>query len=523
MANNSFYIQFRQKFLKFGNLMVFLFSASFVFAQKEARIFTDYRTDKTVLPDFSYVGYHNGEKGLPNIKDYKVFNVIDFGAKPNDDVSDKIAIQNAIAAANALGGGIAFFPKGRFNVNEDSDQPNSIVSKGSRIIFRGSGSGPDGTEIFMKNMLVPKDPAQMWSVPALFVFSSGGKDKKIGTVTTPAKTGDFTLTVSTTEGLKEGDWIILKLLNNSKELINAELKNNQANPTWDYLVNKGIDVKVFYQIKKIDGKTITLKSPISYDVDSKYTWEIYKFANSEEVGIEDIAFVGNWKEKFVHHRSWKDDSGYNLLLLSRSTNSWIKNCRFSDCTNAAAIAQSANVMVVNCKITGNAGHQAINSNGSTNVLIAKCVDEASQWHSFGSSHGSMNTVIWKCSYPSTTCFESHASQPRNTLLDNVEGGLLSNRGGGAIENMPNHMQGLVLWNYTQTNDPVKEFEFWPTTDVWWKIPNPIIVGFRSKGTTFKTEQLGHSESLMEQVEPVSLYEAQLKLRLNKIPEWLNVL
>ncbi|MNY58991.1 hypothetical protein D3C86_1953920 [compost metagenome] len=87
--------------------------------------------------------------------------------------------------------------------------------------------------------------------------------------------------------------------------------------------------------------------------------------------------------------------------------------------------------------------------------------------------------------------------------------------------MPNHMQGLVLWNYKQTNDPIKDFEFWPTTDVWWKIPNPIVVGFVSKGTTFKKEQLGYLESLNKSVEPASLYEAQLKLRLKKLPEWLK--
>ncbi|MGQ7944328.1 DUF4955 domain-containing protein [Flavobacterium sp. WC2509] len=519
MINNTL----KKKFLKLSYNTLFLLCISATFAQKEATIFTNYKNDKSLLPDFSYAGYHNGEKEIPNSKNYKIFNVVDFGAIPNDNISDKTAIQNAIAAANALGGGIVFFPKGRFNVNEDSDLPNSIVSKGSRIIFRGSGSGSNGTELFMKNMLSPKNPTQMWSVPALFSFSAGGKDEKIGTVTASTKIGEFTLTLSATKDLKEGDWIILKLLNNSKELIDAELKNNQPNPTWDYLVNKGIDVKVFYQIKKIQKETITLMAPIAYDIDTKYKWEVYKFANSEEVGIEDIAFVGNWKEKFVHHRSWKDDSGFNLLSLSRTTNSWIKNCRFTDCTNAAGISQSANISILNCTITGNAGHQAINSNGSTNVLIAKCVDEASQWHSFGSSHGSMNTVIWKCSYPATTCFESHASQPRNTLLDNVEGGLMNSRAGGAIENMPNHMQGLVLWNYKQTNDPVKEFEFWPTTNVWWKIPNPIIVGFRSKGTTFKTEQLGYSESIDEQVKPASLYEAQLKLRLNKTPEWLNAL
>lgn len=81
------------------------------------------------------------------------------------------------------------------------------------------------------------------------------------------------------------------------------------------------------------------------------------------------------------------------------------------------------------------------------------------WHSVGVANTSMNTVIWRVSFPANTCFESHSSQPRNTLLDCVEGGLLNNRGGGAIENMPNHMQNLVLWNYKQTNEAYEQFEF----------------------------------------------------------------
>jgi hypothetical protein len=520
MTNPKFHKQFKQSFLK-SFAALFILTTTATFAQKEAKIFTEYKKNKSVLPDFSYAGYQNGEKEIPNITNYKIFDVTTFGAIANDETSDKIAVQKAITAANSNGSGIVFFPKGRFLVNEDGDEPTKIISKGSRIIFRGSGSGTGGTELFMKNTLPPADPAKMWTVPPLFTFTSGGSDKKIGDVTQSAQIGSFELKISSTEGLKSGDWIILKILDNNKELIEAELGENKVSPTWTYLVNKGINVKVFYQIKEINSQTITLSAPISYTIDSKYKWEIYKFANSEEIGIENIAFVGNWKEKFVHHRSWQDESGFTILNFSRATNSWITNCRFTDCSVAAVVLQSANVSVLNCKVTGNGGHEAITSNASTNVLIAKCIDQASQWHSFGSSHGSMNTVILKCIYPATTCFESHASQPRNTLLDQVEGGLMKNRAGGALENMPNHMQGLVMWNYTQLNEATKNFEFWPTTDVWWKIPKPIIVGYKSKGTTFKLEQLGHSESLDEMVEPASIYEAQLKLRLKKMPEWLK--
>jgi hypothetical protein len=174
---------------------------------------------------------------------------------------------------------------------------------------------------------------------------------------------------------------------------------------------------------------------------------------------------------------------------------------------------------LDCVITGNSGHEAVTNAGGTNILLGRIIDEASMWHSVGTSKTSMNTVVWRVTYPATTCFESHASQPRNTLLDNVTGGLIQNRGGGALVNMPNHMRNLVMWNYRQTNDAIKDFEFWPANNIWWKIPNPVIVGLEG-GSTFKKEQAGYMESIGKFVTPGSLYEAQLKLRLGRLPDWM---
>lgn len=487
-----------------------------------SQLFKQYQQDKSksVLPDFSYTGYHCGEKNIPDNADYKVFNVTDFGARPDDEVSDRDAIQAAITAANKNGSGIIYFPKGRFLVNEYADISASIISKGSNIIFRGSGSGPGGTELFMQNTLQPANPEQMWTTPPMFVFTANGSDKQVGKITRAAAIGDTQIQLDNIGELKTGNWIALKMLDNTLSLINEELAHHNADPSWAYILNKGVDICQYYQVTGIAKNIITIHAPLAYPIDPKYKWTVTRFANASEVGIEDIAFVGNWKDKFVHHRSWKDDSGFTLFNFSRCINSWMRNCRFTDCSVAAIVTQCANVTIMNCRVTGNGGHEAITSSHAMNVLLANLVDEASQWHSFGTSHGSVNTVIWHCTYPSNTCFESHASQPRNTLLDNVSGGLLSNRGGGSLENMPNHMKGLVFWNYTQTNAPVKNFEFWPARNIWWKIPAPIIAGFAGHGTTFNTEQLGYLEGLEQKVSPVSLYEAQLQLRLNKLPDWL---
>lgn len=487
--------------------------------EQSSQLFAAYKKDKkhSPLPDFSYAGYHCGAAPIPVVTNYKVFNVLDFGAKPDDDISDRQAIEAAIIAANKNGSGIVFFPKGRFLVNEDSAVVQGIFSKGGNIIFRGSGSGPEGTELFMKYPLLPADPEKMWTGAPMFTFTAKGKDSEIGAVVESAGIGTFKLRLNSTEHLCAGDWIALKMLNNAPALIAEELGGNNIDTAWTYLLKKGVDVCMYYKVVRVAEDYIQLHAPLAYNVDVKYSWNVYKFANAEEVGIEDIAFVGNWKEKFVHHKSWIHDSGFELLVFNRCTNSWIKNCRFTDCSVAALVKQSANVTVRNCLVNGNAGHQAITSNHSTNVLLSGLTDSAAQFHSFGVSNGAINTVIWRCTYPATTSFETHGGQPRNTLLDNVTGGLLQNHGGGAIENMPNHMRGLVFWNYKQTNAPVKNFDFWPEGCRWWKIPVPIIAGFMGNGTGFIVAQLQALEGLDQVVTPSSLYEAQLALRLEKMP------
>jgi hypothetical protein len=487
-----------------------------------SQLFENFKTDKSrsLLPDFSYAGYHCGEKAIPDVKSDAVFNVLDFGAIPNDEISDRKAIQAAIDAANKKGSGIVFFPKGRFIVNDDSTLQKGIISKGSNIILRGSGSGAGGTELFMKETLVPQNPTQMWTGRPMFTMAAKGTDKVAGKVAAAAAIGEMELTLDGIGNIKEGDWIALKMLNNDAELIAKELAPYKLNNTWKYLVEKGVDVCMYYQVLKINNNTIRLHAPLAYAIDPKYNWVVYNFSHADEVGIEDIAFVGNWKTKFIHHGSWKHDSGFYLFEFSHCTNSWMRNCRFTDCNIAAIVGQSANVTVANCVVTGTPGHEAITSNHSTNVLLANLKDEASQWHSFGSSHGALNTVIWHCTYPSTTCFESHASQPRNTLLDNVTGGFMSGRQGGAIENLPNHLGGLVFWNYTQTSKPIKNFDFWPENEVWFKMSPPLIAGFKGNGTTFRKEKLGYLEGLDQVVSPQSLYEGQLQLRLKKIPGWL---
>ncbi len=492
---------------------------------KNSRLYSAYRYNKSssILPDFSYVGYHHGDDSIPTVT-HNIYNVTTFGAVANDALSDRAAIEAAIAAAKANGSGIIFFPPGRFLVNETGDSDTqSITINGSNIVFRGSGSGPGGTELFMRRTMQPTDPSKMWSTKRLFEVRPSTNsltwNTNISTINTAANIGDFNITLANKGTLQVGDWILLTMNSTDPSLLQYEVGTHPLSSDW-LITTQGVQLKIYHSIKSINGNTLTLNEPISYPINPTHNWTVFKTAVIQEIGFENIAFVGNWKDTFYHHRSWVDDSGWSILLMNNTFNSWIRNCRFTDVNIAAQISSGSNISVLNCEVTGNPGHEAIFNNGATNVLFSNVHDRASQEHSVGVARTSMNTVLHNVTYPPSTCFESHSSQPRNTLLDNVEGGIHFDRAGGASKDFPHHLSNLIFWNYKQTNTPYTNLEFWKNTNWDWRIPNPIIAGFIG-GSTFNSSHIRvGSESIGAFVYPKSLYEVQLNERKSLAP-WLN--
>jgi len=476
---------------------------------------------EAILPDFSFAGYKHSEEAIPTV-DYKVFDVTKYGAKPSDKKSDKKAIQKAIAAAVKNGEGIIYFPKGKYNLNTKKDDQKPIIIKSSNIVFRGEGEGDDGSILFFENDLPPADPKKFYSCPSAIQTSAGGRDQLLTEITSNAKRETFQLKVKDASRIKKGDWVILKLLNNDKKLVHDDIAPLELENAWKTIINKGVQVNERHQIASIKGKTITFVEPIHYDVQKKYGWKLYSYAHSEGLGFENIQFEGNWHKDFVHHRSAQDDSGWAILKVSRAVNSWVRNCTFKNVTNALMFSQAAYSTALDISIEGSIGHMSVDSGGgSTGILLANIIDHAGMHHAVGVGGGSTSaTVVWRAKYPAHTSFESHASQPRCTLLDNIEGGFFQGRAGGARQNLPNHGRYLVLWNYKQLSPAIKDFRFVATDSWYWRVVPPIIVGFHGSDTSFKLDEVQIAESIGTPVKPESLFEEQLKLRLGSLPDWI---
>ncbi|MBT5902098.1 MAG: DUF4955 domain-containing protein, partial [Opitutaceae bacterium] len=316
---------------------------------------------------------------------------------------------------------------------------------------------------------------------------------------------------------KVGDWIALTIRDNNPELVKTELSGFEVqDPRWTSIIDEGVTVTERHQVAAVEGNRIRLTAPVIKPIDVQYNWRVVKHEPLEEIGFENIRFEGAWNERFIHHLNWFHDGGYSMLSMTRVVNSWVRDCVFANLNCVGAIDDSAQISVLDSIIEGNPGHSAIRFSDSTSCLMANVEDRAGQWHSVGISRESIGNVLYSCFWGSKTSFESHSSQPRHTLFDSCIGGFLKGHGGGASKNLPTHVEGLILWNHLKTNEALSDFRFEPLDELYWRIPQPMIIGMHGSPISFREGQ-STVISLGKPIAEGSLYEFQVKRRLGQMP------
>lgn len=120
------------------------------------------------LHDFSYAGYHRGEKPLPDVAGA----VIDVTKAPYladaSGVKDATAtIQSALDAAAQAGGGVVYLPAGTYRVAPPEGATAALRVEGSRVVLRGAGAGKtrlfnDAVEMRAKRVIEVKPKKSAW-------------------------------------------------------------------------------------------------------------------------------------------------------------------------------------------------------------------------------------------------------------------------------------------------------------------------------------------------------------------------
>ena len=555
------------------------------------------QTDDNVLLDFSYAGYMHGEVAPPDVMIdfdtpltdasgnkyyngyitggaqgsaiYKVYNIEDYGANGNDEMSDRPALIKILKEAMGcqertgedegktlryyIGGNkanaIIYFPVGKYILRggDDTETIETLRLTMGNIIFKGAGRNKTTIEMAVKNNPTSTD---MWSTPNLIEFKNNNGLGNLTTVTGDAEKGTFSIEVASTSGINVGDWVCVSLVNNDPALVAEELAPHATSSLWTELNNNGVQIYDYHQVKHISGNTLTFYEPIMRKIEAKWEWKVNQYPHYENVGVEDLTFLGHSKDDFRHHGSADDDGAFKPIQMIRLTNSWMRRVNFESVSEAHSFVSCANVSAYDIEISGNRGHSAIRSQASSRVFIGKVYDYcngyiavnsggnqlgdymegAGQYHGCGVSKQSMGAVIWNVRWGDDSCFESHATQPRATLIDICQGGFVAWREGGDMAQLPNHLNDLTIWNMTATRVKCDDgwnnkWIWWDDNNQWWKNLPPIIVGWSGETVSFDTSenQIKYFESLNAPVSPNSLYEAQLKLRLGYVPAWLNAL
>lgn len=547
---------------------------------------------ENVLLDYSYAGYDHGESVPADGRalGYTEYNVREYMEKYDLSARDafiKIIADKGLLGSNELAGEsgwanrgkeanmVIYFPEGTYVLHSDEDnkyvssgQKDALDSKGnnvstairicaSNLIIKGDGVGK--TFIKMETPNLPTDVKNTGSSPEMINIGHTNSLNQSGLsesrVAVKAEKGKYQVTVDNASWITADKWIQLRVRSNAADLIAGELGPITPKSTWaimqaplgDTADEFGVKITEIHQVKSVSGNTITFYEPIMHEVDPTYGWVVRDYKYLQNVGVEDLTFVGDALDNYSHHGDgsgnkdkygWQYDGAYKPLVLTRVVNSWVRNVNFTSVSEALSINESANCSAYKIDIDGIRGHSAVRAQHSSRVFIGAVRDMSTgndntgkpcngQFHGCGVSKPSIGCVIWNSTWGSDACFESHATQPRATLFDNCSGGLVYYRAGGAENEAPNHLADLTIWNLnvTGTDDHASNFAWWSNSDTWWKIYPPIVVGTYGQKVQFTKDanQLTYEESTGVKVTPESLYEAQLEKRLGSVPDWLNAL
>ena len=219
------------------------------------------------LHDFSYAGYHNGPELPPSDSDAPVFEVMLMGPDAT------AAVQAAIDAASAAGGGIVSLPAGDFRLDD------RLYIRASGVVLRGAGADQTRLQFTRVDDMAFAAYLTVGAVPV-------HGDHLALIADAPAR--GVTVTVADVGDLRVGDDIALGF-EITPEFVEAHGMTGVWGPfndTWQPFFRReivGLDVEA-------DPPTITVDVPLRYPLKTRDRASVRRESNLlSEVGVEGIS------------------------------------------------------------------------------------------------------------------------------------------------------------------------------------------------------------------------------------------
>lgn len=392
------------------------------------------------IPDFSRVGYHNGDKPLPSLKIVK-------SIYPARTGSSMPVIQKAIDEtsllqpdANGYRGTIllkngTYLVEGTININQsgivlkgESESATKIIATGSvqRTLLSVRGSG---------HLLEIKGSRTSISDPFVPV-------------------GTFSFHVKSAAGYHAGDHIVIYRPGTAQWITAIKMDQIINRPGTKQWKPGEYDMKFERTVTKVKGNTITVDNPVCMQMEDQYGGaEIYKTSFTgriSETGISNMSIESEFLTDTAENHGW------TAIEIDKAENCWVDHVtsRYFGFGCVSLQYAARNITVSNSKcldaksiITGSRRY-SFNNNGQQNLFYNCHTTEGRHDFVTGKAVCGPN-VFYNCSATSTHAdIGPHQRWAAGTLYDNI-----TTDGEIAVQDRGNYGTGhgwagvtQVLWN-----------------------------------------------------------------------------
>jgi len=373
-----------------------------------------FETNK-LIQDFSYAGYKAGETALPTISG-PLFNasLAPYNADKTGTSDTTTAIQSAINAAKAAGGGVVFLPAGLYSISPQGANTYALLVNSSNVVLRGAGVGATFLLNTSTNMRSKSIILLNGSSSAGF-YSSGAAST---TISQDLLGPTMEIPVTSTSGFATGQWVVVRA-----DCTDAWITEHNE-PDWIGYGSQLGGVAYFRRVVAVSAAVskITINAPTRYYLKMRDNARVVRLSAAPllNCGLEDFS-IGN-----VQHNGtgWGEDDytvagtgAYDVhdsfaIRIVRARDSWMRNvATFQPAGNSTTahllsngilLLESSQITLTNCDF-GHAQYGGGGGNGyqyrlqnANECLLDNCRSTFTR-HGFVLSHmASSGNVYHEC-------------------------------------------------------------------------------------------------------------------------------
>ncbi|MBB2145125.1 hypothetical protein GM921_06505 [Pedobacter sp. LMG 31464] len=453
-----------------------------------------------IIPDFSRVGYYQGDKEITTVAVVKTVNA-------NENGDSEELLQSAIDEVAKLPlsktgfRGAILLKKGTYKI------AGTINITKSGIVLRGEGENA--------TKLIATGKGQR----SLIVFSGDGNLKEVAGTRVQIQdkfvpVGTFSFTVSDASKFKVGDDIVVYRPGTDEWVKDLQMDKIEARDGTKQWEAAGYNLQFERKITKVEGNKVTIDNPIVMEMEQKYGGaEVFKASfdgRINDVGIENMLIESEYASDV------DEDHGWVAVEFNKVQNAWVRNIttRYFGYAAVSIKSTSKQITVKDSKcldaksvITGGRRY-SFNNDGQLNLFMNLESTDARHDYVTGAKTLGPN-VFYNCKATRTHAdIGPHHRWAVGTLFDNI-----TTDGEINVQDRGNWGSGhgwagvtQVLWNCTVKRAAVQS--------PWAGGQN---YSFGTQGGKYEGRLKGRPDGIWEGenekgINPSSLYVAQLKNR-----------